>query len=171
MFVLDYQTPEKAVGEVADTYDIFKRKRSPVPAPLQLMSASPGLFKVFFAQLSYFMYHEALSFPLLAAIRLLAAQQLRFDHCVNLNKTWLSKTGLSDQELADLAAGRQAAAFDEAENALLATVAKVLRKEKISEDEIQHLRTFGWKDGDILDACVQGTRMLEMNCLFEAFSK
>jgi len=171
MFVLDYQTPENAVGDVAETYDIFRQKRTPVPAPLQLMSASPGLFKLFFAQTSYFMYHETLSFPLLAAIRLLAAQQVCFDHCVNLNRTWLRLTGLSDQDLTDLAAGRQVAAFSEAENALLGTVAKVLRKERISEDEIQRLRALDWKDSDILDACAQGTRMLEMTCLFEAFSK
>ncbi|WP_028319010.1 carboxymuconolactone decarboxylase family protein [Desulfobulbus elongatus] len=171
MFVLAYQTPEQATGAVAETYDIFKQRRSPVPAPLLLMSTSPGLFEVFFAQISYFMRHEALSFPLLAAIRFLAAQQVCFDHCVNLNKTWLSKTGLLAEDLDDLAAGRQVAAFSEAENALLATVARVLRREKIGEDEVQRLRALGWRDSDILDACAQGTNMLGMSCLFEAFSK
>ncbi|MCL2458063.1 MAG: hypothetical protein FWF31_04290 [Desulfobulbus sp.] len=117
------------------------------------------------------MRHEALGFPLLAAIRFLAARQACFDHCINLNQTWLSKTGLSAQDLADLAAGREVAAFSEAENALLATVAKVQRKERVGEDEIQRLHGLGWKDSDILDASVQGTNMLGMSCLFEAFSK
>jgi len=171
MFILDYQTPEKATGAVATTYDIFKQRRDPVPAPFQLMSASPGLFKASFAQTSYFMRHEKLDFPLLAAIRFLAAQQVCFDPCINLNRTWLGKTGLSDQDIADLAAGRQVAAFSEAENTLLSTVAKVLRREKVGEDEIQHLRTLGWQDSDILDACVQGTNMLGISCVFEAFSK
>jgi len=85
MFVLDYQTPETATGAVAETYEIFRQKRSPVPGPLQLASASPGLFEVMFAQISYFMRHERLDFPLLAAIRFLAAQQVCFNHCVNLN--------------------------------------------------------------------------------------
>ncbi|WP_310599435.1 hypothetical protein [Desulfobulbus sp.] len=171
MFVLDYQTPEKATGTVAETYNVFLQKNIPVPAPLQLMSTSPGLFEVFFAQISYFMRHETLSFPLLAAIRFLAAQQVCFDHCVNLNQTWLSKAGLSAEDLIDLAAGRQVEAFSEAENALLATVAKVLRKERINEDEIQRLRALDWKDSDILDACAQATNMMGMSSLFGAFSK
>lgn len=170
MFVLDYQTPEQATGNVAEIYDIFKQKRSPVPAPLQLMSTSPGLLDVFFAQIRYFMNHERLSFPLLAAIRFLAAQAACFDHCINLNKFWLGKTGLSEQDLTDLAAGRMVESFSEAENALVATVAKVVRKERITGPEVQHLRDLGWRDSDILDACTQGTNMLGMSCLFEAFS-
>lgn len=170
MFVLDHQTPERATGKVAEIYDIFKQKRSPVPAPLQLMSTSPGLLEVFFTQIRYFMNHDRLSFPLLAAIRFIAAQQVCFDHCVNLNKVWLSKTGLSEQDLSDLAAGRTAESFSEAENALLTTVGKVLRKERIAASEVQQLRDLGWRDSDILDACTQGTNMLGMSCLFEAFS-
>lgn len=170
MFVLDYQTPEQATGKVAEIYDVFQKKRSPVPAPLQLMSTSPGLLEVFFAQIRYFMNHDRLSFPLLAAIRFLAAQQVCFGHCVKLNKVWLSKTGLSDQDLSDLADGRTVESFSEAENALLAMVARVLRKERIGESEVQQLRELGWRDSDILDACTQGTNMLGMACLFEAFS-
>jgi len=81
MFLLKYQTPEQASEGVAKIYDHFTRKRSPVPAPLQLMSISPGLLKVFFEQITYFMNHEALSFPMLAAIRFLAAQEV----CGNLH--------------------------------------------------------------------------------------
>jgi len=171
MFLLKYQTPEQATEGVAKIYDHFTRKRSPVPAPLQLMSTSPDLLKVFFEQITYFMNHEALSFPMLAAIRFLAAQEVCFDHCSHLNRFWLSKTGLSEMGIADLAAGRNVEAFSEAENALLLTVAKVLRKERIAEAEVQHLRDLGWKDSDVLDACAQGTNMIGTSCLFEAFSR
>jgi hypothetical protein len=171
MFVLDYQTPEKATADVAEIYDHFIQKRSPVPAPLQLMSTSPGLLKVFFDQIKYFMHHQALTFPLLAAIRFLAAQEVCFDHCTNLNRLWLTKTGLSEQDMADLAAGHKVEAFSEAENALLRTVAKVLRKEKIAESEVRHLHDLGWKDSDILDACAQGTNMIGTSRLFAAFSQ
>jgi alkylhydroperoxidase family enzyme len=163
MFILHYQTPEQASGSVAEIYDIFKQKRSPVPAPLQLSSTSPGLLQVIFSQITYFMNHKTLSFPLLAAIRFQAAQEICFDHCVHLNKVWLSKTGLSEQDLADLAAGKNVEAFSEAENALLAIVGKVLRKERITETEVQQLRDLGWTDSDILDACTQGTNMLGMS--------
>ena len=62
------------------------------------------------------------------------------------------------------------AVFSEAENALLAIVSKVLRKERITETEVQQLRDLGWTDSDILDACTQGTNMLGMSRLFEAYT-
>lgn len=34
MFVLKYQQPEEATADVAKIYDIFKQKRTQVPAPL-----------------------------------------------------------------------------------------------------------------------------------------
>lgn len=170
MFVLNYQTPEQATGVVAETYAIFQQKRSAVPAPLQLMSASPGLFEVFFQQISYFMRHENLNFPLLAAIRFCAAQQVCFDHCVQLNGHWLSKVGLSPQDLADLTAGRPVEAFTEAENELLAVVNQVVHQKPISLEQVQRLRDLGWHDSDILDACCQATNMLGMSRLFSAFS-
>ena len=171
MFTLAYQTHDQASDGVAEIYAHFIRKRSPVPAPLQLMSSSPGLLEVFFEQIQYFLRHPALSFPLLAAIRFLAAQQVCFEHCTALNRLWLSKTGLSEQDLADLAAGRPVEAFSEGENELLQTVARVLRKERISAEEVEQLRQLGWKDSDILDACVQATSMVGTAYLFEAFSR
>ena len=74
MFVLKYQQPEEATADVAKIYNIFQQKRTQVPAPLQLMSTSPEMLNLVFSQISYFMHHPTLSFPLLAAIRLLAAQ-------------------------------------------------------------------------------------------------
>lgn len=170
MFTLAYQTPEKAAGVAADVYQHFTQKRSPVPAPLQLMSASPGLLEVFFTQIKYFMKHQALSFPMLAAIRLLAAQKVCFDHCTMLNRMWLNKTGLSEQDLADLVAGKPVEAFNEAENALFTTVSRVLDKQKITQEEVAALRNLGWSDSDVLDACAQATNMVGNAYLFEAFS-
>jgi len=171
MFILDYQTPETATGSVAEIYNFFVNKRSPVPAPLQLLSASPGLLQLQFDQIGYFASHQALTFPLLAAIRFLAAQEACYDHCTNLNRAWLSKTGLSAQDLTDLAEGKNVEAFSEAENSLLAVVAKMLRKEKITEAEIQQLRSLGWQDSDILDACAQGTSLIAHSYLYTAFSR
>ena len=171
MFVLDYQTPETATEGVADIYNHFVTKRSPVPAPLQLLSTSPDLLNLTFDQIKYFMRHPALSFPVLAAIRFLAAQKMCFDHCTTLNRTWLSKTGLSVEDMKNLAEGRNVEAFNEAENALLSAVGRVLRREKISGVEVQKLRDLGWKDSDILDACAQGTNLISSSYLFAAFSK
>jgi hypothetical protein len=171
MFIIEYQTPEKATGDVAAIYDFFIQKESPVPAPLQLMSASPGLQNLVFNQIKYFMSHPVLSFPLLAAIRFQTAQEICFDHCTILNRSWLTKVGLSEEDIANLAEGRPVEAFSEAENALLRLVAKVVRKEKITQTEIQELRNLGWKDNEIFDACGHATNMIGSSYLFEAFKK
>ena len=170
MFTLEYQAPEEASGLVAEIYGHFTQRRSPVPAPLQLMSVSPGLLEVFFGQIKYFMKHPVLSFPMLAAIRFLAAQQVCFDHCTTLNRMWLRKTGLSEQDLADLAAGQSVEVFSEAENALLQTVSRVLNKQKVDQNEVMNLRRLGWSDSTIFDACAQATNMVGISYLFEAFS-
>jgi len=171
MFILEYQTPEKATGDVAEKYDFFVKKGSPVPEPLQMMSASPGMQDIFFNQIKYFSSHPAFSFPLLAAIRFQTAQTICFDHCTVLNKTWLTKAGLSEEDIAGLVEGKTVEAFNEAENALLRLVAKVTRKEKISAGEIQQLRDLGWRDSDIFDACAHATNMIGGSYLFEAFKK
>ncbi|MFH2121868.1 MAG: hypothetical protein ABIJ50_00075 [Pseudomonadota bacterium] len=171
MFIIEYQTPEKATGEVAAIYDFFVQKGSPVPEPLQLMSVSPGIQNLFFNQIKYFASHPVLSFPLLTAIRFQTAQAICFDHCTALNKTWLTKLGLSEEDIANLAEGRTIEAFTEAENTLLQVVAKVTRKEKITASEIQQLRGLGWKDSDIFDACAHATNMIGGSYLFEAFKQ
>jgi len=171
MFILAYQTPAEATDKVAEIYQFFASKRSPVPAPLQLLSASPDLLRLQFDQISYFAGHQALSFPLLAAIRFLAAQMACYDHCVDLNRLWLGKTGLSAQDLTDLSEGRFVDAFSEAENRLLAVVTKMLRQEKISPTEVYQLRDLGWQDSDILDACAQGANLISAAYLFKAFSQ
>jgi hypothetical protein len=171
MFIIEYQTPEKATGEVAAIYDFFVQKGSPVPEPLQLMSASPGMQNLFFNQIKYFASHSVLSFPLLTAIRFQTAQTICFDHCTALNKTWLTKIGLNEEDIANLAEGRPVEAFTEAENTLLQVVAKVTRKEKITASEIQQLRGLGWNDSDIFDACAHATNMIGGSYLFETFKQ
>lgn len=170
MFILDYQKPEQATDGVADIYAHFLG-RSEVPAPLQLLSASPAMLGLQFEQIRYFMGHERVNFPVLAAIRFLAASQICFDHCQVLNRTWLSKSGLSDHDLDNLLRGEPVAVFSDAENALLHVVRKVLAKEAVHEKEMETLRGLGWKDSDILDACAQGTAIIGMSYLIKAFEK
>lgn len=170
MFILDYQKPGQATDGVAEIYAHFLG-RSEVPAPLQLLSASPEMLGLQFEQIRYFMGHERLNFPMLAAIRYLAASQACFDHCLILNRTWLSKSGLSVQDMDNLSRGVPVEVFSDAENALLHVVRKVLAKEAVDEKEMETLRGLGWKDSDILDACAQGTAIIGMSYLIKAFEK
>lgn len=170
MFILDYQKPGQATNGVAEIYAHFLG-RTEVPAPLQLLSASPEMLGLQFEQIRYFMGHERLNFPMLAAIRFLAASQVCFDHCQILNRTWLTKSGLSAQDMDNLSRGEPVDIFSDAENALLHVVRKVLAKEALHEKEIETLRGLGWKDSDILDACTQGTAIIGMSYLIKAFEK
>ena len=168
MFLLDYQKPGRAADDVARIYDHFKG-RAEVPGPLQLLSASPELLRLQFEQIGYFMRHERLNFPVLAAIRFLASQQACFDHCRSLNRSWLTKAGLTGEDLENLAGGVDAGAFSAEENALLRFVRKVLAREATDPRDIHELRELGWRDSDILDACAQGTALVGMSILFDAF--
>lgn len=170
MFLLEYQKPGQAAGDVAGIYDHF-RGRTEVPAPLQLLSASPELLRLQFDQIGYFMRHERLTFPVLAAIRFLAARQACFDHCRSLNRKWLTKAGLTGEDLENLDAGADAEAFSAEENALLRFVRKMLAREVTDARDIQELRDLGWRDSDILDACAQGTALIGMSILFDAFTE
>ena len=170
MFILDYQKPGQATDGVAEVYAHFLG-RSEVPAPLQLLSASPEMLGLQFEQIRYFMGHERLNFPMLAAIRFLAASQVCFDHCLILNRTWLTKSGLSTEDMDNLSKGESIEAFSDAENALLHVVRKVLAKETVHPKDIATLRGLGWKDSDILDACAQGTAIIGMSYLIKAFEK
>ena len=108
---------------------------------------------------------------MLAAIRFLAASQACFDHCLILNRTWLTKSGLSAQDMDNLSQSVPVEAFSDGENALLRVVRKVLAKEAVHEKEIESLCGLGWKDSDILDACAQGTAIIGMSYLIKAFEK
>ena len=170
MFTLAYQQPGKAQGKVADVYAHFDQ-RGVVPAPLQLLSASPDLLELQFNQIKYFMKHPKLSFALLSAIRFLASQQICYEHCQVLNREWLVKSGLTEADLTQLANGENVDAFSDEENALLQVVARVLRKEKVNAENVAQLNGLGWSDSDILDACTQGSALIGVSYLFEAFSK
>lgn len=168
MFLLATQTPDNATDSVAEVYAHFAG-RMDVPAPLRLLSASPELLRLQFAQILYFMRHPKLSFPVLAAIRFLAARQADFAHCRILNRTWLIKGGLTDRQMDDLAQGLEVDAFSVAENALLRVVGRVLTKDAVTAEDLTALRDLGWTDADILDACAQGTALVGSALLFTAF--
>ena len=60
MFLLDYQKPGHATDSTAEIYSFFLG-RTEVPAPLQLLSASPELLRLQFSNILYFKDHERLN--------------------------------------------------------------------------------------------------------------
>lgn len=171
MFLIDYVTPEKAEGAVADVYNIFPPEMG-VPDSLQVISASPALLEAQGNIIKYFMGgQEELGFHLLAAIRFMAASHYCHDYCTMLNAKMLQAAGLSEEEVNRLS-NDPSTGFEEKEAALLAFVIKALdTPEAIGEDDIATLRELGWSDNAIFDAVGQAGQMASASLAFRTFTK
>ena len=171
MFLLDYVTPENASGKIQEIYAAFPPGIGP-PHPLQLISASPGFLIGQFEILKHYQNHKNLSFPLLTAIRYMAATHFEYDYCVNFNQNILQASGVTEQELAAVRNDPDRAPLEDHERAMLKFVSKAIRApESIDMDDVEILHALGWEDADILDALAHGAYMQGHAILMKAFSK
>lgn len=170
MFKLNYVPADNAKGMIADAYSQFPETFG-VPAPLQLMSTSPGMFKCQMALIDYFSRKAGFDFAIPAAIRYMAACHFKADACVEFNARLLNAAGLGEEDLAVLSNDPENGPFEERENRLIAFVKKVVEGRDISQEDIEALRSVGWTDANIYDACSQGTFMAGAGLMMSAFSK
>jgi len=170
MFLLDYTTPEKAEGAVADVYNIFPKEMG-VPESLQIYSANPKLLELQGEAIKYYMGQDELSFHLLAAIRFIAANHFCHDYCTMLNASMLKASGMTEEEVQRLAEDPTAGFVDE-EAALLAFVIKALESpSSIGEGDIAPLRELGWSDTAIFNAIGQASQMSAASLIYRTFKK
>ena len=171
MFVLDTVSPENATGAVEKIYKTFPPEIG-IPLPLQLMSASPGFLACQFEFIKYYGGHAKLSFPLLAAIRYMAASDCDYDYCVRFNRKILMASGASEQEVDAITGDMETVPFEENEKALLKFVAKAVKTPAAVEaEDVKALHRIGWKDADILDAVAHGAYMRGHGTLMRVFQK
>lgn len=175
MFKLNYVKPEEATGPVGEAYDLFPPQVG-VPEPLQLYSASPHLLASAVNGLSHFMRHSSLEFPVLAAIRFLAAAEFCHDYCATLNEGMLRRAGLEDADLetltGDLDTDLAGLPYEEHELALLRLVRQVVKApETVTDADVQACRDAGWTDSDILEASYHAANMQVSNLLMAAFQQ
>ncbi len=169
MMLLQTVEPGRATGKVARIYAAFDRAGE-VPLPMRLLSASPGLQEQQFQLLGYFMSHPHLGFPLLAAIRYVAARLSCHDACMAFNGTLLQRLGMSPAEVEALAEDGACAALEDREAALLAFVRKALAApEAVSAGDVATLRAMKWTDADLLDAVAHGANLIASSVLHKAF--
>jgi len=169
MFLLKTVDPKQATGSVAEAYAVFPKEVG-VPTPLQLMSASPGLLERQAATIRYYMNHPKLTFPLLAAIRFLAASKINHPFCIEFNGGVLMKMGLTAEEMATLKDNPGASSLEPDEAAMLAFVAKALNDPaSVAEADIQALRELGYADSDIFDALAHAANMTAGALLYKTF--
>jgi len=168
MFQIDYVTPEKAEGSVAETYALFGNKG--VPAPIQLYSASPRYLERELAVIGDYMGDDAYEPAFLAALRYIGASVSCFGACTVFNRDLLASMGLSQDEIEALHTD-PSQAFDEREAALLALAAKaVADPDGVTPADIDPARAQGWTDQQIFECVAYAARMATVGLVFRAFS-
>lgn len=171
MAIIKTQSAQTATGKVKEYYDEILKIMPMIPKPLQLSSASPGLFDITSQQMKYFMFHPNLSPLLQAYIRMLVAFHTDYPYCVDLNTNLLKMLGnLNDEQIAAARKNPDEAQLTDKDKALLKFVVKaVSAPEEIEEQDLDTLRRIGWNDPDIFDAASQGVGMVAMGMLFNIF--
>jgi hypothetical protein len=163
-------SPEKAQGVVKEAYDAFMKNLGIIPKPMEMMSVSPGLFELQFRRIQYYAKHPKLSFALLAHIRYLVAQNLKYGFCTDFNKYMLKKQGLEEADFRRMEADPSQSLLEKNESAMLAFVVKAVKDpSSVSAEEIEALKKLGWEEKDMVDALAHGVNMIDHAIMMEVF--
>lgn len=170
MALINTVPPEQAEGIIKEGYDMFMKRVGIIPRPLEMMSASPGLFELQLRRIEYFSKHPKLSFSLLAHIRYLVAHNLDYGFCMDLNKHILKKQGVEEGDIRKMEADPSQSLLEENESAMLAFVVKAVKAPgAVPAEEIQRLKEMGWEDRDMVDALAQGVSMIDHAIMMQVF--
>ncbi len=170
MPIIKVVPPEEAEGKVKEAYDLFA-PMGMVPTPMQMFSSSREWVEVRTQLLGYYMNHPRLSAGLLALIRMLVAEELKYYYCISLNRELLKAIGIMDEDAAArVLADPASAPLEDKDKAMLLFVLKAVKTpDQVTAEDMQALRELGWSDQDILEATVHGAGMVVDGILFKAF--
>lgn len=171
MSMLQTVSPESATGDVAATYAQIKEAWGGVPTAIQAYSANPFLLRNMWEYYASIMQHPALSFPLLATIRMLVSQIGKCDYCIDLNGGMLiNMAGWTPEQVAATRANFRDSPLSDNEKMLLGLVLKATRdSNSVTALDMEAARNAGWSDSDILDAVNHGARMIAADIIINAF--
>jgi len=171
MALLNIVKPEKAEGDVKESYSFFEKLGAEVPLSLQMFSPSPHFLKSQINNAQYIMGNKNLSFSLMAHIRLLVSKMEDYPYCINLNQGMLKNfAGLSKEQIESALDDPEKAALEPKEIALLRFVLSTVQDPATTgQKQIDELRKLGWSDTDIFDATMQGMNMMSAGMIFKAF--
>jgi hypothetical protein len=170
MALINTVSPEKAEGSMKEAYDMFIQNLGVIPRPLEMMSASPGIFEHQLQRIRYYTDHPTLSFALLSHIRYLVAHNLNYSFCMDFNKLMLKKQGLEDDDIRKMEDDPTKSLLEEKESAMLAFVVKAVKApSSVEAEEISHLKEMGWSDKDLVDALAHGVNMIDHSIMMEVF--
>ena len=162
--------PEKAEGDVKEVYDAMKKNIGMIPSPMQLASVSPWMVKAMWQSIQHYTRHPHLGFGLLSTIRYLVAEEYDFAFCVNFNKNFLKKQGMSEEDIQNTTRDPSQAPLDDKDRAMLTFVMKAIKTpDAVNREDVDRLHDLGWEDGDMLDALAHGTNMIGASILMKTF--
>lgn len=160
-----------ATGQTAEIYGQIQQAFGRVPNALQLHSASPIHLEQAWQNISYYMEHPNLSFPLLATIRMLVSQENQCDYCIGFNAAMLmERAGYSADQIVAIKTDPSNAPLAVKEKTMLLFVLKsTSAPQTVTADDIEQLRLLGWSDTDIFDGAAHGARNMAVDVLFNTF--
>lgn len=176
MFLLDHVTREEAgrtpESAVARAYSAIP-PHVPLPAPLEMMSASPELAAIHSRIIRYYATHEKLDFGFFALLRMVAAHIFDYSYCVQLNSTILQRAGGMEQaELEVICADPSKAPLDEPQRSLFIFAVKLIRDPaSIDKEDVDAIRDLGFSDSEIYDVAYHAAMMQGPAMLYKAFVK
>jgi alkylhydroperoxidase family enzyme len=171
MPLIETVNPEKAKGKVADVYRDIAKVFGRVPNAMQMFSASPALLDQQWGHMGYYLKHPALSFPLLAAVRMLVSQENNCHYCIGMNGSLLiNMAQWTPEQVAATKRDAMTAPLPEKEKAMLAFVLKTVSERKpVTRTEVDKLKKLGWSESDVFDAVAHGARNVAVDIIFNTF--
>lgn len=162
---------EVAQGKVADVYGQISGALGFVPNAMKTYSSSPALLENIWGQISFYMQHPTLSFPLLAAIRMLVSARQECEYCVGFNEAMLiNHAGWTHEQVAAAMENPASAPFNEKDRALLLYVLDALKAPKqLNRSRLDALNALGWSDGEILEAVHHAAQNVAEDMVFNTF--
>ena len=162
--------PEKAEGDVKEIYDALKKNIGVIPSPMELASASPWMMKGMWQSIQYYTQHPTLGFGLLSTIRYLVAEEYDYVFCINFNKIFLKMQGMTEEDIQKTSQDPAQAPLDDKDRAMVAFVMSAIKDPNaVTQVDVDGLHSFGWEDGDILDAMAHAAHMVSASILMKTF--
>ncbi|MFZ4521524.1 MAG: carboxymuconolactone decarboxylase family protein [Bacteroidales bacterium] len=170
MPLLNLIEKEEATGTVAVIYESMVNTMGFIPNAFKIFSPSTHVLENQVGNLGYFMRHKTLSGKLLAFIRLLVSEQEQCTYCIGMNAGILLQYGVLPEMIAEIKLDPMKAPLEEKELAMLKFVLKVVKNSNSTEKaDVDHLRSLGWNDGEILEATYHATSAVASDMIFNAF--
>lgn len=171
MSLIKITPPERAEGQLAETYREIQELFGMVPNALQISSASPQLLASRWHDVHYFRNQPNLGRALQATIRLLVSDANDCAYCVDFNAAMLINT--CDQTPEQVAATRQdpsQAPLSTKDKALLLFTLKSLHTPaEVNAEDVAALHALGWTDRDLLDAVTLAANNRALDMILNTF--